>query len=122
MIFTPENVQKILAGEKTETRRIVKAGETLFGSEVYTGKHLQKWGVGNTYALQPGRGKQAVGRIRIMGLRREALQAMTDADARAEGVADVAEFRALWDSINKRKGHTWEDNPMVWVIRFEVMA
>lgn len=29
-------------------------------------------------------------------------------------------FEALWDSINAKKGHGWNANPVVWAYRFEV--
>lgn len=44
------------------------------------------------------------------------VQDMTDQDAREEGVADRAEFEALWQSINGR--HSWRQNPWVWVYKF----
>lgn len=27
-------------------------------------------------------------------------------------------FRTLWDSINAKRGHSWESNPWVWVVEF----
>jgi hypothetical protein len=61
-------------------------------------------------------------RIRITGIRREALQSITEADALAEGVDSVEAYRALWDRINgNTKGARWADNPPVWVITFEVV-
>ena len=29
------------------------------------------------------------------------------------------EFISLWDSINAKRGYSWDDNPWVWVIEFE---
>lgn len=29
-------------------------------------------------------------------------------------------FRRLWDSINADRGYSWESNPWVWVVEFEV--
>lgn len=31
----------------------------------------------------------------------------------------VAWFRHLWDSINKKRGYSWESNPWTWVVEFE---
>ncbi len=28
-------------------------------------------------------------------------------------------FKALWDSINEKRGYSWESNPWVWIIEFE---
>jgi uncharacterized protein YhfF len=80
-----------------------------------------KWRVGNTYAVQPGRGKRAIGRIRVTGLRVERLQTLTHEDALAEGVASVEEYAALWDAIHSKRGERWDDDPLVIVIQFELM-
>lgn len=68
--------------------------------------------------------------LRVVSVRVERLQAVTNEDARAEGVwgwwLDDPEdyrgcFRELWDSINgNRTGCLWGDNPFVWVLGFEV--
>ncbi|MBZ0291403.1 MAG: ASCH domain-containing protein [Anaerolineae bacterium] len=131
MIFTPEHCELILSGCKTQTRRVVKGGEILLEVSnchmVYI-KNRIKWEVGKTYALQPGRGKKAVGRIRITDIRKEPLQELSTEDAIAEGVVlkdyvgPRLRYSNLWDSINTRKGIRWNDNPDVWVITFEMAA
>lgn len=61
-------------------------------------------------------------RIRITAIRREPLQSISEADARAEGVESIEAYRALWDSINgKTKGARWADNPLVFVLEFELV-
>jgi len=100
MIF--KQWQQVLDGTKTQTRRVVKYSEwaenshgyevphPIFGLDqidtVYTAGGRGKWQVGRTYAVQPGRGKKAVGRIRMMKIRRERLQEITQEDALAEGI------------------------------------
>lgn len=75
------------------------------------GIHMPRWG----------------SRIRLLldGVRVERLQAITDEDARAEGVTPrgdgsmrhYAAFRLLWCEIN---GHqSWDENPWVWVVSFK---
>lgn len=164
---------KVVEGTKTQTRRIVKPGETLeYYREHYTGgggmpfvrsakgRVIYKWR--SVYAVQPGRGQLAIWwraagrtcaaqigkpgegydhtrlilmldeplpalvwrmlRIRITGIHKERLQAITDADALAEGCESVDEYRALWNKVNgKRKGARWNDNPEVWVLTFKVV-
>jgi hypothetical protein len=148
MIFQ-HTVDAVLDGSKTQTRRCVDNDVWLsnFGCvyRIYNNMTLRpKWRVGKTYAVQPGRGKKAVGRIRITGIRKERLRDISEADAREEGCDGFwnpkngfynlrdfpydtcipkkpsEHFRVLWDSIQK-KGRRWEDNPEVWVLEFELM-
>lgn len=69
-------------------------------------------------------------RVKILEIWREPVQEISEEDAKAEGVKGtsingepmnpVFMYQKLWKSINKRKGTRWEDNPIVWTIRFEV--
>jgi hypothetical protein len=36
-----------------------------------------------------------------------------------DGVMHRNAFRLLWDSINAKRGYSWESNPWVWVIEFK---
>jgi hypothetical protein len=65
----------------------------------------------------------------VTDIRVEPVQNISEADAKAEGVrkhdrsARVgatyrAEFAELWNSINSKRGFSWESNPYVWVISF----
>jgi len=148
--------EKVLAGQKTQTRRIKKPGEelferewSLFGNGEYDwietyvlapnkahGEAI-KWQVGRTYAVQPGRGKPAVGRIKITAIRKELLTEITEEDAKAEGMTSdywdrlpsyksrvdprylhCSAYADLWDTIHKQ-GPYFEDDPLVWVLEFE---
>jgi hypothetical protein len=155
MIFQHTH-EKVLDGLKTQTRRLIKPGEWIDVSDPPNprvvqmgkdGKLRTKWQVGKTYAVQPGRTKKAIGRIRITGIRRERLQDITEEDALAEGCEGLwnpmrgyynfreaptdttlfgkyskDHFKQLWDSIHTKPGTRWDDNPEVWVLEFEVIS
>lgn len=62
--------------------------------------------------------------LEITNVRVERVQEINEADALAEGVGfwgcDTIEvFQNLWDSINAKRGYSWESNPWVWVIEFK---
>ena len=124
MIF--KQITEIFNGDKTQTRRIVKDGEWLAPWDDTTQAILAGDGrlrklEGRDYAIVPKRGQKQVGRYVITAIRKERLQDITEADALAEGVASVEEYKALWNRINDRPGLRWDDNPEVWVISFRVV-
>jgi len=59
----------------------------------------------------------------VVNVRLEGLQEITEADAVAEGCPDGVNprewFRQRWDTLNARRGFSWDVNPWVWVIEFE---
>jgi len=173
MIFQ-HTYKDVLAGRKTQTRRLVKANERLvykFGlwqsddpesnmppavitekmpmPPKYRAIQRLKWQAGYTYAVQPGRGQKAVGRIRITGIRRERVNEISEADAIAEGCSCIVcggtggaypfdpygpmepcsacddggakeDYHQLWQEIHTAHGTRWDDAPDVWVLEFEL--
>lgn len=136
MLFKPELATKVLAGEKTQTRRIKKEGERLLASilgvkMVLDYRARTKWQVGKTYAVQTGRGKPGIGRLRLLDIRAQQLKYISPQEAFDEGIRLEAspeetpeEFREaffrLWDSISP-PGLRLENDPEVWVLVFEVV-
>ena len=71
--------------------------------------------------------------LRVKSVRVERVQEIDYDGATAEGVfADFSEpdghgfrsearnfFHDLWDSLNAKRGFSWDDNPWVWVVEFE---
>lgn len=114
MIFAPDLAEKILAGEKTQTRRR-RTGQTVTGVWV---DDPCRYRPGRTYAVQPGRGKKSVGRILVRSVSAEAMCDMTEDDVRAEGFRTHGEFAAKWLSMYGEG--SWLDP--VWRIEFEVVA
>jgi uncharacterized protein YhfF len=125
MIFSEEHVAMILAGTKTQTRRLAKSGELLmtrnFFWDYVNSKGRIKWMQERTYAVQPGRGKTAVARIRLKHIHRESLKTISIEDAHAEGGYTIEEFTSMWNSFHTQTGTRWEDNPLVWVLAFELV-
>ncbi len=115
MIFAPDLAEKILAGEKTQTRR-PRMGANPTGERGGWIDDPCRYKVGRSYAVQPGRGKKAVARIRVLRVDPQAMCDMTDADARAEGFDSPAAFASRWLEMYGRGN--WLDP--VWRITFEV--
>jgi hypothetical protein len=139
ILFQDAMVRAILTGAKTQTRRIVKpeiahkcpygvAGDTLWVREAW-----QKLGDEYIYRASVPGGLSEVGlwkpsihmvreacrlELKILDTWIEPLNSISDADALAEGVPDARAFKSLWRIIHGQK--SWDLNPDVWVIEFEV--
>ena len=64
--------ERVLSGDKTQTRRIVKWDESLVRPPLTViTPDRAKYQVGKTYAVQPARTKKGIARIQITGIRHE---------------------------------------------------
>jgi hypothetical protein len=104
VIFRPELIEKIMSQEKTETRRPVKDGKPC------------RYEAGKSYALQPGRGLKAVGRVLVREVRREKLGDIGEIGAKREGFVNRGEFLDYWRELYGSVDLEQE----VWVIRFSL--
>ena len=113
--LTPACLRALAAGHKTQLRRVVKdaTAPCPFGEP------------GDLLRAEDGT------RLRILALRRERLQAISDADLAREGgmwrvtsppgvvESERAGFARWWDAVHARPESRWQADPWVWVVTFE---
>ena len=105
--FTQEHVAPILAGRKTQTRRLrEKAGAKLDG--IYQAR-LGRFSKDPPFAF-----------LRVTAMRQERLLSISWRDARAEGYLSQEAFITAFWKINGREASRRDPNPVVWVFEFEV--
>lgn len=109
MNFRPELAEKVLTGEKTVTRRLMSDNPR---SPWFHGGCSLK--VNGSYAVCPGRGKDAIGRVRIVDVQGGLLGHITDEEARREGFPDREAFEATFAAING----SYDPMEPVWRIEF----
>lgn len=113
MNFKPELAEKVMAGEKTVTRRLANDNPR---SPWYINSSSLR--VGRDYAVCPGRGKDQIGRVRIVDLELMRLGRLDYAEARREGFRDCNHFEGIWQAING----SYNEQALVWRVEFEVVA
>lgn len=106
MLFRPDMIEKILAGEKTQTRRVWEKARVK---------------VGNTYAIKKQyyqKNADAPGFYLVLGLKQENLGAILSRpeDIKAEGFDSGEHFIETWTELHGEPD--W--NALVWVIDFEL--
>lgn len=104
MIFSSSTIGKVLDGSKRETRRLIRRDKPPVEA-------------GRVYAIQPGRGKEAVGQFYVKGVHKERLLDITEDGARREGFPDREAFLREFARLNPGE----LANPEVWVIEFSLM-
>lgn len=108
ILFMPEHVPKILAGEKTETRRIWQKRRAKPGSV-----HRAK-----TKMLS----KEYFALLQIEAVYQERLGDISEESIKAEGYNSREEYKAVMEKANKKSNFVWDDNQMIWVIKFKVIS
>lgn len=113
MNFKPELAEQVMRGEKTVTRRLTSENPR---SPWWRKRCGLK--VNHTYAVCPGRGKNAIGRVRVVSTRRQPLHlALLSGEAEREGFQDAEAFIRAWKTINGG----WDDMALVWRVEFAVV-
>lgn len=105
MLFKPLLVARIRDGSKTTTRR-------------RTTNRKRPIVAGSEHALQPGRGKKHVGHLRVTAVKWQQLSIMGNDDARREGFATLAVFRAYWRGLHRE----FDPSEIVTVIDFKYLG
>ena len=114
-------------------RRHFKAGGWLSGDYCVEPDwwDTAKWIIGHSYAVQPGRGKKALGYRKLIDIRLERLQDITEEDAIAEGCTPCmamdgtllysarSDYQLVWIRLHAKSYEQWAANPLVWVLEFE---
>ena len=83
------------------------------GQEMPFGNNMNKW---RPSIFMP----RVVARIllKVQGVRSERLQKISREDVKKEGLDRLIDFIQLWNSLNAKRGYSWERNPYVYVYEF----
>lgn len=100
-MFKRHLLEKVLSGEKTQTRRISK----------------RKYKIGKEYRLRKDWYHYYDHRIKIIDRREERLGDITEEDAVREGFNSVKDFKKAWINING----IWDPDIIVHVYDFELI-
>lgn len=113
MIFRPELAAKVLAGDKTVTRRLCSDNPR---SPWW--RERCAFEPGRDYAVQAKRGTPSIGRIRIVSVQRcQWLSAISHHEALREGFKSGVAFIEAWRAINGLVPH----GTPLWRVEFEVV-
>lgn len=107
ILFKEEHVEKILSGKKTETRRLWSKPHANVGS-----LHKAK-----TKMLS----KEYFALLRIVDVYQERLGDITEEGVKAEGYSSLEEYKSVLEKINKKSKFLWDDDQLVYVIKFKVV-
>lgn len=101
MTFKPELIPEVFNGNKRVTRRSANA----------------RYKPGDECAIQPGMGRESMGRMRVLKVTVEELGMVDDAEAKLEGFKGIQDFIEYWIQLHK----SWDPSTKVKRIQFEVI-
>lgn len=107
ILFKLEHVSMILERRKTQTRRLGK----------------KRWNVGAVHQAKTKLFGEPFARLRIVAVRQEPLDEISEDDARREGYANSGEYLGAFRKINwagAADAHRYWTRP-VWVVDFELV-
>lgn len=116
MNFRPELARAVMYGQKTVTRRLVREDNPRSPWHPDRALKLE----GKRVAIQPGRGKPAIGYATVVDVQRELFIPILSIDAQEawrEGFGGVEEFFAVWRELH---GDHLEAEYDVWRIQLRV--
>lgn len=111
MNFQPELAEKVMSGRKTVTRRLASDNPR---SPWFEGGCALK--AGRTYAVCPGRGKHAIGRVLVRAVDLRPLGHIANYEAIREGFRSTGEFERAFAAING----SYDPDALVWRVVFTV--
>ncbi len=109
MNFRPDLAAKVMTGEKTVTRR--RCSDNPRSPWWRVDCSLQS---DRTYAVCPGRGKPAIGRVKVILVTAVRIGDIDDAEAVREGFAHRGKFIEAWEVINGQ----YDPDEIVWRVEF----
>jgi hypothetical protein len=95
-------MQKVLQGQKTQTRRTSN----------------RRYTAGKTYAIRVGMLQRAQAKITVLRTWRQQLRDLTPEDVKKEGFTSFTEFRQAWISIYG----SWSPDQYVTAIEFRLLT
>jgi hypothetical protein len=108
LILTPQQARTVMRGAKTQYRLPARRDEDRC-----------RFQVGKSYAVQPGRGRAARGRVLVTAVRLGLAGDVTFEDARAEGFRTRDEWRAAWVRLHDR---AWLEQRCAYSAEGELVA
>jgi len=110
-------VHQIINPNNPDMAAVYKAGWERCAPSWKPSIHMQRWASRLT--------------LEVTDVRVERVQDISEEDAKAEGCPvrgnidatkdPIGWFAWLWDSINAKRGYSWDSNPWVWVVAFKLI-